>query len=320
MKKKILLLGGGGFLGANLTLKLAESYENVSVFEHPAATTKNIAAALPKVKVISGDFTSREDLESAVKGMDIIFHLISTTTVNNSTANPAFDISTNLIPTLNLLEIAVKCGVSRIIFPSSGGTVYGPTTQNKITESHRTEPISSYGIHKLAIEKYLGMFNKLYGLDYRILRLSNPYGARQWGSQNQGIIGVFCRRIIEGLPIEVWGDGKVVRDYLFVEDATDAFIKIMLDTSPHRLFNIGTGRGTSVNAIIQILRGIAGKDFAIQYTPSRPVDIPRNVLDPTLAKQVLGWQPTIELNEGIERTLTWFEKNTDHIKEPTLLG
>ncbi len=309
MKRKILMLGGCGFLGANLATRLVANNEDVYIFELPTANTRNIDHILKHVKLIRGDFSSNSDLEQAVKGMDIVVHLISTTTAKNSTDDPVFDITTNIVPSVNLLQLAVKHGVSRIIYPSSGGTIYGPTECDRISEDHKTEPISSYGIHKLTVEKYLALFHYMYGLDYRILRFSNPYGAMQWGSLNQGIIGVYCQLIVQGKCIEVWGDGSATRDYLYIEDAADAFIKAIDTTSSYRLFNIGSGIGTSINEIVNILREISNKPFEVAYTPGRRVDVSRNVLDPSLAIGELDWRPTIGIKEGIKLTFDWFAEN-----------
>ena len=306
MSKKILILGGCGFLGANLAAKLVVNNEDVHIFDLPTTSTRNIDHLLPHIRMIRGDYCSNRDLERAVKGMDIIVHLISTTTAKNSTEDPIFDITTNIVPTVNLLQLAVRYGVSRIIYPSSGGTVYGPTECHKITEGHKTEPISSYGIHKLAIEKYLALFRYMYGLDYYILRISNPYGPMQWGSLNQGIIGVYCRSIVQGGQIEVWGDGSVTRDYLYMDDTTDAFIKAMSATASQRLFNIGSGIGTSINGLIEILREVYSKPFEVAYKPGRQVDVLRNVLDPSLAAEELDWRPIVGIKEGMKLTLDWF--------------
>lgn len=306
MSKKILILGGCGFLGANLAAKLVANNEDVCIFDLPTTSTRNIEQLMPHIRMIRGDYCSGSDLEHAVKGMDIIIHLISTTTAKNSTEDPIFDITTNILPTVNLLQLAVMYGVSRIIYPSSGGTVYGPTECYRITEDHKTEPISSYGIHKLAIEKYLALFHYMYGLDYYILRISNPYGPMQWGSLNQGIIGVYCQSIVQGRPIEVWGDGSVTRDYLYMDDTTDAFTKAMSATSSHRLLNIGSGVGTSINGLIEVLQEVSSKPFEVVYKPGRQVDVHRNVLDSELAALELDWRPTVGIKEGIKLTLDWF--------------
>lgn len=309
MSRNILILGGCGFLGANLAAKLVANDENVTIFEHPAADTRTIDDILTKINLVRGDFTNSDDLEPVLRDKNIIFHLVSTTTVDNSTVNPDFDITTNLLPTIRLLQLAGEHGSPRVIFPSSGGTVYGPSNCAKISEEHKTDPISSYGIQKLAIEKYLRLFHHTHNLDFRILRFSNPYGPIQWGSQNQGIIGIYCQKIIQNKPIEIWGDGNVVRDYLYVDDAIEAFVKAMSTSSPHRLFNISSGIGTSVNDIITILGRIAGKTIEVIHKPGRLIDIPVNVLDPSLALAELAWCPAIKLEEGIERTFRWFLAN-----------
>lgn len=311
MHRKILILGGCGFLGANLATKLIEKKEDVTIFERPTASTRNIDHILPYVNLIRGDYCSKSDLERAIQDKDIIVHLISTTTAKNSTDDPVFDITTNIVPSVILLQLAVKYNVLKIIYPSSGGTVYGPTAAHKISEDHMTDPISAYGIHKLTVEKYLALFHHLHGLDYCILRFSNPYGPMQWGSLGQGLIGVYCQAIIQKGQVEIWGDGSIIRDYLYVADAVDAFIRAMSSTSDRRLFNIGSGIGLTINEIVEIMREVSNIRFSVNYKPGRAIDVPRNVLDASLAEEELGWRPTIGIKEGIKLTLDWFVKNQE---------
>jgi UDP-glucose 4-epimerase len=193
----------------------------------------------------------------------------------------------------------------KVVFASSGGTVYGVPETVPISEDHPTNPISSYGIVKLAVEKYLGLFHHLYGLDYTVLRISNPYGPYQDPKGQQGAISVFLHRIYEGRPISTWGDGAVVRDYLYVSDLMDALVRVTEVESRERVLNIGSGRGTSLNELVQLMAEVVGEQPAVEYLPARALDVPVSVLDIGRARAELGWSPKTELVEGIARTWEW---------------
>jgi UDP-glucose 4-epimerase len=190
--------------------------------------------------------------------------------------------------------------VKKIIFLSSGGTVYGKANFLPITESHLTNPCCSYGIHKLTIEKYLALFFQLYGLDYTILRASNPYGPHQNIGRNQGLIATTINRIQNGLPLEVWGDGSVIRDYLHVQDLVSAGIRVLNYEGPHKIFNISSGKGRSINEVIQIISKQMGKKAKIIHLAERGFDVESNILSNELAKNELGWMPLMSIEEYID--------------------
>jgi UDP-glucose 4-epimerase len=177
------------------------------------------------VEWIEGDLVNQEDLEAAIQGCDIIYHLVSTTLPKSSNDNPAYDIETNVIGTLHLLDLARKKMGKKVIFISSGGTVYGVPGEVPIKESYPTNPLCSYGIVKLTIEKYLALYHQLYGLDYCVIRPSNPFGERQRVTGAQGAVAVFLHKALRDEPIEIWGDGTVVRDFIYVGDLTAALVK-----------------------------------------------------------------------------------------------
>ena len=213
-----------------------------------------------------------------------------------------------------MLEIAKSANVRKIIFASSGGTIYGIPQQIPISEDHPTNPICAYGITKLIIEKYLHLYYQLYGLDYISLRFSNAYGERQNPNGPQGAIAVFLGNIINGHPINIWGDGTAVRDYIYVRDIVLACLKAIETPAPqYRVLNIGSGIGLSLNELIAALKQTVGKEIQVQYTPGRKIDVPANVLDITLAQKVLQWKPQIMIEEGLRKTFQYLknEKITD---------
>ena len=204
-------------------------------------------------------------------------------------------------------------GSGKIGCASSGGTVY--RNPAKYPRSARfpppTEPTCSYGICKFAIEKYLQLYHHLHGLDYCVLRLSNPFGERQRISTAQGAVSVFLYKALNDEMIEIWGDGTVVRDYFHVSDAATAFLKAAKYEGEPRIFNIGSGMGRSLNEILATIESILGRQVARTYLPGRPFDVPVNVLDITKARDTLGWQPMTCFEAGVARTLAWMRTPTD---------
>jgi UDP-glucose 4-epimerase len=303
---KCLILGGAGFLGSHLADRLLEKGHTVRLFDRFEAAKTNIEHILPHVELVQGDFANHAVVNQITRNIDIVYHLISTTTPKVSNDDMLFDVSTNLLPTLQLLDACKQNGVKKVIFFSSGGTIYGVPRQIPIPESHPTEPICSYGVQKLAIEKYLHLYSHLHGLDYAIMRVANPYGERQRPDGAQGAVAVFLGKMLRGEKIEIWGDGSVVRDYLHVSDVAVA-AEILVDYSPSaggpRTFNIGGGHGLS---LLQVVSGLAialNRKPQIVFAPARLLDVPINVLDISLAKEHLGWSPRVSFENGLRRTL-----------------
>jgi len=300
-----LILGGCGFLGSHLVDGLLNNDYEVVVFDKVNVDTKNISNNLNKISLIKGDFTNKNDLQKAIRDIDYIFHFIGTTLPQSSTQNPIYDIETNVISTINLLEIAKSANVRRVIFASSGGTIYGIPQKVPIPEDHPTNPICAYGISKLMIEKYLHLYYQLYGLNYVSLRFSNAYGERQDPDKSQGVIAVFLGKIMRGDPLIIWGNGKVVRDYIYIKDIVNACLKAMNSKqTKYHIFNIGSGNGISLNELIEIMRKCAGKEIKVKYAQGRKIDVPINILDTTLAKKVFGWKPKVLIEQGIKTVLS----------------
>ncbi len=311
---KALVIGGNGFIGTHLVAALKAAGVKVRVFDrYPSKYVEPDA----NVEYIMGDLGNHGSLDEIVSGMDWVFHLAYTTLPKTSNDDPVYDVRSNLIDTIQLLQACSKFVTKKFVFVSSGGTIYGVPKSLPIKESHVTEPICSYGITKLAIEKYLHLFYHLHKLDYVVLRLSNPYGEGQNPNARQGAIGVFLGRIARGEPINIWGDGEVIRDYIYIEDAINAFIKAARyeaeDDQP-RIFNIGSGKGCSINELIGVIRKTVDVPVEVEYQDARDLDVPENVLDISLASKKLGWRPVIDLPEGISRGWTWI-KSLDLTKQ-----
>jgi UDP-glucose 4-epimerase len=310
---KCVVLGGGGFLGSHACDVLLSQGCRVRVFEKQYVGKENIHHAISDIEWTEGDFTNEAHVLEAVQGMDYIIHAIGTTLPKDSNENPVYDISSNVISTLHLLEAAKEAGVKKIIFFSSGGTVYGIPQRIPISEDHPTDPISSYGIQKLTIEKYLKLYHYLHGLDYAIMRMSNPYGERQRPVASQGAVAVFLYKALKGEPVEIWGDGSVTRDYIHVSDVADVIPLLLRYEGKNKLFNIGSGRGLSLLDLINTFERVIGRPIDVCFAPARAFDVPVNILDNSLAQRELKWTPRIDLDEGARRTIKFLSELDIHL-------
>ncbi|MDE6128030.1 MAG: NAD-dependent epimerase/dehydratase family protein, partial [Lachnospiraceae bacterium] len=233
---------------------------------------------------------------------------ISTTCPTNSNRNTAVEIEENLVSTIRFLDACVAAEVPKVVFLSSGGTVYGKEHTGVCREEEEAFPITAYGVQKLGIEKILYLYQHMYGLDYRIVRLSNPYGPYQRPDGVQGAVTTFTWRALHGKPIEVYGDGSVVRDYIYIEDAIDGILRIAERQGSFRLYNLGSGTGHSLNEVLQVIAGVTDKMPQVIYRSNRSVDVPVNVLDISRFRQDFGCFEPIGLEEGIGRLVHFYEE------------
>lgn len=302
---RALVLGGNGFVGSHLIDRLLAEGHFVRVFDKYEEHYRN---PLDSVDYMLGDFGNRGLIAEALTGVDTVFHLISTTLPKTSNDDPAFDVMSNVVETLFLLEQCVQKRIRKIVFISSGGTVYGAPTTLPISEDSPTEPLCSYGITKLTIEKYLSLYQHLYGLDYVILRPSNPYGERQNPHGTQGAVSVFLAKVARGEAVEIWGDGEVVRDFIYIADLVDGIYHAAANTSINRIFNLGSGVGHSLNGIIAIIEKITGSRIKVIYKSKRFFDVPTIYLDISRAREELLWRPKTQLVEGMTRTFQFIKE------------
>jgi UDP-glucose 4-epimerase len=306
---RCLVLGGRGFIGSHLVDRLLEDGIPTRVLARrlPADADANAGYRTHELlEVVSGDFNNEIDLLNAMDDCDSCVHLISTTLPKSSNENMIYDVQTNLVGTVRLLHYAKKVGMTKVVFVSSGGAVYGDAQRPLIDEDHPTNPRSSYGITKLASEKYFLMFADA-TLSTTVLRLSNPYGPRQRTTINQGAIAVFLNRALKHQEIQIWGDGEVVRDYLYISDCVAAIAQALEYRGSERLFNIGSGTGQSLNEILHKIEDVLGHKIPVSYTEGRSVDVARNVLDVERARKHLGWSPKVGFAEGLAATADWYK-------------
>lgn len=309
---KCVIFGGGGFIGSAIADRLLQDGHELRVFERPRVLPYRQFSASEKVEWVTGDLLSIHDVTDAVTGMDAVLHLVSFTLPKSSNDDILYDVQTNLVATIQLLNVMLAQNVKRLLFISSGGTVYGVPRHIPIDEDHPTDPLVSYGITKLAIEKYLLMYQRLYAIRSIILRVSNPYGPRQRVETAQGAATIFLYRALHDVPIEIWGDGSVVRDYIYISDVADAFAAALTYQGQKSVFNISSGVGTSLNDLISEIERLLGRPVNRQYISARPFDVPVSILSNKLAGMELEWQPKIDLREGFFKTRHWFlrESNT----------
>lgn len=286
---KCLILGAGGFIGSTVAKIFINNGIPVRLFGHKGFDLKSRKTDDKNVEWYFGDFLNRDDIKNALGGCSCVIHLITTTVPSSSQNNIEHDIDTNLKATIVLLDEMKRNNVRKIIFSSSGGTVYGESITHIITEDHPTNPIVSYGIVKLAIEKYLLLYNLLHDLDPIILRISNPFGNDQKTNKQQGLVGVLFDAISQDQTFNIWGDGKNIRDYVHIYDVASAFLKAYQYNGTKRVFNIGSGVGYSVLDIIEKSEKIFQKKINLNFLHDRGFDVKKNILDSNLAKNELGW-------------------------------
>ncbi|HJA31229.1 MAG TPA: NAD-dependent epimerase/dehydratase family protein [Candidatus Eisenbergiella pullicola] len=317
-EKKTLILGAAGFIGTNLSRRLLEKGKRLLLFDRPGVSFAPFLQRAQEDKaaqILSGSFSSlaKEKTEEEIRALrlseaETVYHLISTTCPSNSNRDVAGEMEENLIATIRFLDACAKAGVKKVVFLSSGGTVYGREHTGICREEEEAFPITSYGVQKLAIEKILYLYREMYGLDYRIVRLSNPYGPWQRPNGVQGAVTTFTYRALTGTPIEVYGDGSVVRDYIYIDDAVRGILNIAEGQGRSRLYNLGCGEGNTLLDVIEAIEEVLGKKPEVRFLPGRPVDVPVNVLDVSRYEADFGPLSPLPLAEGIRRLAEFYEK------------
>jgi len=301
-KPSCVVLGGGGFIGTNLCRRLAASGHRVRAFGRRCLFPDDLQG----VEWYQGDFTDAGSVAAAIGSFDIVFHLIHATMPQPANLDMAGDLQNNVVPSIALLDLCRRFAVKRVVFVSSGGMVYGCPQQIPTPETAPTTPICSYGISKLAIEKYLALYEYLHGLDYRVLRITNPFGPFQTALKDQGVIAALISRGLSGKPMEIWGDGSVIRDFVFVDDVVDALGKAAVgEDGSERIFNIGSGQGRSLREVIAAIESLLGTGLRIEWKPGRAIDVPVSVAAIGRAREGLDWSPTTSFESGLGKTIEW---------------
>ncbi|MDP8217451.1 MAG: NAD-dependent epimerase/dehydratase family protein, partial [Candidatus Theseobacter exili] len=276
---KCIIFGGNGFIGSHLAEKLVREGYEVKIFGTFRHGMNNLSNCINNVEIIKGNYLNSRDVSSALKDVDVLFHYISNTNPATKPLNPIFDIETNVIGSVKLFQAALENDVKKIIYPSSGGTIYGETNGKPVSEDDPKNPVNPYGISKFTIERYLEYFYRNYGMEYSVLRYSNPFGERQNPHGNQGVIPVFLNKILHGESPVIFGDGTAVRDYIYINDAIDATFAVLESKTKETIFNVGSGEGFSLNQLINIMSEITGRNVNPIYTDDSRNNISKIVLN-----------------------------------------
>jgi UDP-glucose 4-epimerase len=307
---KVLILGSGSFIGSHLVRLLSKDDISISVFGRNEYLLPDV-----KVNFFQGDFDNGDCLKKALQDQDVVYHFISTTIPSNSWDKPIIEIEKNLIPTLKLIELASECGVKKICFASSGGTVYG-LREKVLTEDDLTEPFSPYGIIKRTIESFLQYARAKSGLNYDIYRISNVYGEGQQIHKGLGFINTALENIVLKQPITIYGNGEIVRDFIYVEDVAKLLtLSLNKGFSDSDIYNISSNNPVSLNDLIGIMKNALGLDFEVVYLPARVSDNKKVVLDNSKIMRNFIDLNLTSLERGIEKTFRYLEKRINYVKK-----
>ena len=303
---KILVTGGAGFIGSNIVDELIEKKHKVVIVDNLA--TGNIRNVNKKAKFYKVSVCDKKKIDEIFKKekIDIVIHHAAQLDVRKSVADPCFDADVNIKGALNILEACKNTKVKKIIFASSGGTIYGECGSKAPDEKAFANPLSPYGVAKLSVEHYIKAYSALYGLKYTILRYANVYGPRQDVNGEAGVVAIFIGRMSQNKEFFIFGDGKQLRDYVYVKDVVSANIK-SLTKGNNEVINIGTNKTTSVTKLAQELSKIIGYAKKPVFKPKRNGELFKSFLNISKAKKVLGWQPKVDIIKGLKYTVDYFK-------------
>ncbi len=311
MGKKCLVLGGDGFLGSHLIDDLLARGYDVRVFDRfHKGRIKNLQHLKGKIEFQKGDFLNKRHLARALKGVQYVFHFVSLSTPASTANDPQREIKLNLEGTLQLLDLCVKEGVEKVIYPSSGGAVYGNTLEEVASETTQARPMSPYAVTKLAIEEHLHFYRRQYGLQFVIYRIANPYGERQDPNGIQGAIPIFMKHMMKNEVLDLYGN--TVRDYVYVKDVTSFMAENFAEKHRNSTYNIGSGRGIALFELVLMLSKTTQSMPRIRRLEKRPFDVQKIVLDISRASEEFGFYPITSLEVGLEKTYAALKKKYDH--------
>lgn len=302
----ILVTGGAGFIGSHLVRHLLAKGEQVTALDN---LSTGLAENLPpEAKLVEMDILD-EDLPKVVAAgaFDAIVHLAAQTMVDTSIKNPLLDTRENLLGTVHVLEAARAANVKRVIFASTAA-VYGDVKEDDlpVREAQPTLPLSFYGLSKLSVEKYLEMYEKLYGMEYVVLRFANVYGERQGDGGEGGVISIFAKAVAEGRDITIYGDGEQTRDFVYAGDIAEGILAALRTEEVNAAYNLSTQTETSLRELVSLLAEIRGREIVPKYGAEREGDIYKSMLSNSRARRGLDWQPATTLAEGLRRTYEYF--------------
>jgi UDP-glucose 4-epimerase len=304
-KPRVLLIGGNGFIGSHLVDELQMAGYRVRVLDRQPELFRKPRDG---VEYLLGSFADLYTLREAVEGCEILVHLAHSTVPASSLVHPEQEVLDSVSSFVNMINCFKKGQIKKIVYFSSGGAVYGNPVSLPVEEESRLDPISPYGVAKLMIEKYLSMFSYLYGLQYIIVRPSNPYGPRQNYKGQQGVIPIFINKMLKDEEIRIWGDGSITKDYLYVRDLARAVVRLMEKGFDNATYNISSANGRSLSDLLAVLAAGCGRTPRIVYEPERAYDVKHVVLSNARMHRRIGWKPITSLENGILATIRWIQE------------
>jgi UDP-glucose 4-epimerase len=305
---KVLVTGGAGFIGSHVCDVFVRAGHEVIALDNLSSGRKENLDPRVRLEVLDIRGPEAAGLIRAERPQ-VLCHLAAQMDVRRSVEDPRFDAEANILGFLNLLEASRHAGVQKVVFSSTGGAIYGEQDVFPAPESHPTRPVSPYGVSKASGELYLGYYKAQYGLPYVALRYANVYGPRQNPHGEAGVVAIFCQRLLAGRECTIYGEGKQTRDFVYVEDVARANL-LAVEKDHVGPVNIGTGQETDINRLYTLLAQSAGVDKPAVHAPGKPGEQLRSCVDNALARRVLGWQPTVEVEEGLRRTVSFFREHT----------
>lgn len=304
---RCLVIGGNGFIGSHVVDSLEARGHAVTVFDRHRRGPRRFEGRA--VEVMQGDFLNSADVQRALDGQEIVLHMLSLTDPATAEGDPTLDIRTNITSSVQLFAACAAAGVGKVYYASSGGAIYGDQDQQVFRETDVTLPVSPYAIGKQAIESYLRYFRRTHGLESTTFRISNPYGPRQNPMKRQGVIPIFLRRAAEGHPLTVFGDGSMIRDYLYVADLAEMIAEVVTAGAEHDLYNLGSGVGTSISEVVTTIQEVVGRAVPVEHLPRPATFVDHVVLSVERFQAEFGTRATTDLLAGVRQT--WEEMSHD---------
>jgi UDP-glucose 4-epimerase len=308
---RVLVTGGAGFIGSTLVDRLlAEGYDVDVIDDLTTGSLANLddARAQRRRKLTFQRLDIRSEAMRELilhRKPEIVYHLAAQADVRVSVANPALDAEVNILGSVNVIEGALHAGTRKVVFAGSGGTLYGVPDATPTREGHPQRPVSPYGVSKKTVGDYLHYYREIHGLEYTVLALANVYGPRQDPHGEAGVVAIFAGKLLDGERPTIYGDGEQTRDFVFVDDVADAFVRAT-DRGGGLLVNIGTGVETTVQHLFDLMAHETDYPEPARYAPPRTGELRRSALDPGRAAIHLDWKPYTPLEEGIARSVEWF--------------